>query len=293
MRQISIIGAGQVGATLGRLFAQQGYPVKEIYSRTRASAETVAAIIGCGKTVGTLKELSPTDILLITTSDNALHNMGDRLVECDVIQQGTIAFHCSGATPSSILAPLRQKGGHIASVHPVKTFTSPLHDADTFAGTWCGVEGDVEAIAVLGPMFEAIGGRLFQVDSTKKVLYHTAIVFICNYLFPLLEVGLQCYEGAGVPRSVAAQVVEPILHATIDNALRLGPGKAITGPIARGDERIVRNQVRELADFRTEFKTLYELLGGIATRLALEKGVAAPEKIAEIQKILSYDQYQR
>jgi predicted short-subunit dehydrogenase-like oxidoreductase (DUF2520 family) len=115
-------------------------------------------------------------------------------------------------------------------------------------------------------------------------------VFICNYLFSILEVGLQCYEASGVPRDVASRMVEPILHATVDNALRLGPGKALTGPIARGDDLVVSKQLKALGAFNAEYEQLYKALGTIATRLSLEKGVATPEKLSAIRKLFAYDQ---
>ena len=122
-------------------------------------------------------------------------------------------FHCSGATPSSVLQPLCIHGAHIASVHPVKTFTSPANDAENFSGTWCGMEGDAEALAVLEPIFQGFGGNTFTIKPAEKILYHTAVVFICNYLFSIIEVGLQCFDQAGVSRDLAAKLVEPILYA--------------------------------------------------------------------------------
>jgi predicted short-subunit dehydrogenase-like oxidoreductase (DUF2520 family) len=195
-------------------------------------------------------------------------------------------FHCSGATASSVLAPLRARGARVASVHPVKTFTDPLRDAETFAGTWCGIEGDAEAVERLSVLFEGAGARLFPVAGERKLIYHAANVFLCNYLLPLIEAGLQCYARAGVPREAAIQAVEPLMQATIDNGLRDGAAQALTGPIARGDDRVVAAQLAALDEADPRLAELYRLLGLRAADLAAEKGAAPAERLAAIRRLL-------
>lgn len=286
MRELTIIGAGNVGTTLGIQFARHGYPIRNIYSRTQASAERAALLIGQGKVVANLRLLAPMEIAAIAASDDALMQIGSDLERSDAVRPGTIVFHCSGTISSSVFEALRKRGAHIASVHPIKTFTSPLKDADTFSGTWCGFEGDTEALAVLEPLYTELGANIFRIDGTKKTLYHTAIVFICNYLFPLIEIGFQCYEEAGIPRSLAAKFIDPILHATVANALTLGPAKALTGPIARGDTMTIEKQLEGLEKFKPGYSRLYKILGELAVGLSVEKGAAAPEKLEAMRKLL-------
>src|SRR4051812_24946506 len=115
MRTVTIIGAGNVGTALGRVFQRQGCAVKEICSRTQASAERARKLIGAGEVVS-MEDLSPADILMITTADDVLPGVAAALSKTKAVRNGTIAFHCSGATPSSVLAPLREKGAAVASV---------------------------------------------------------------------------------------------------------------------------------------------------------------------------------
>ena len=279
MRQVSIIGAGHVGTTLGILFARHGYEIADVFCRSLQSAQQACRLIGSGRPVTSVE--SRADIYAVTTTDDSLPEIATSLV----IQPGAIVFHSSGATPASVFSDLQERGALIASIHPVKTFTKPTHDADTFPGTWCTVEGDAKALSILEPIFQEFGAHTFPVDGGNKVLYHTALVFICNYLFPLIEAGLECFEAAGIPRSLASKVIEPILHETVDNALRLGPAQAISGPIARGDDRTVAKQLEALAEFNPRLQVLYAILGSLAVDLSAEKGIALPEKLAAIQRL--------
>jgi predicted short-subunit dehydrogenase-like oxidoreductase (DUF2520 family) len=287
MSRISLLGAGKVGATLGRVFARAGGEIGDISSRSRASAEKARAIIGSGRVVDTLRDLGPADFLIVAVSDNTLYGIAEALAEAPVVAPGVVVFHCSGAAASSVLAPLRDRGASVASVHPVKTFTDPLRDAETFAGAWCGIEGDPEAVERLTVLFEGAGARLFSVAGESKLTYHAANVFLSNYLVPLIEAGLQCYERAGVPREIAAQAVEPLLHATVDNALRQGAPRALTGPIARGDDQVVAAQLHALEQADPRLAELYRVLGLRAADLAEQKGAAPAERLAAIRRLLA------
>jgi len=199
MTKISILGGGKVGTTLGRVFARAGRPIGDIASRSRASAEQARAVIGAGRAVDGPEDFDPLEILMVAVSDDALPEVAERLAASEAAGPGAVVFHCSGATAASVLAPLRARGVRIASVHPVKSFTDPPRDAESFAGTWCGIEGDREAVAVLSTLFEGVGARLFPIKGEQKLTYHAANVFLCNYLVPLIEAGLACYRQAGVP----------------------------------------------------------------------------------------------
>lgn len=287
MKTISILGAGKVGTALGRVFARAGRPIGEIASRRRASAEQARAIIGAGRAVDGLEALDPVEILMVAVSDDALPELAERLARSPAVGPGAIVFHCSGAVASSVLAPLAGRGARIASVHPVKSFTDPMRDAESFAGTWCGIEGDPEAVEVLTVLFEGVGARLFPITGEQKLTYHAANVFLCNYLVPLIEAGLACYRRAGVPRQVAVQAVEPLMRATIENALKHGPAQALTGPIARGDHRVVAEQMQALKAADPELAELYRLLGLRAADVAEDKGAASAEQIAAIRGLLT------
>jgi len=287
VKTISILGAGKVGTALGRVFARAGQPIGDIASRSRASAEQARAIIGAGRVVDGPEDFDPLQILMIAVSDDALPAVAERLAKAASAGPGAVVFHCSGATAASVLEPLRDRGARLASVHPVKSFTDPSRDAESFAGTWCGIEGDPEAVEVLSALFAGVGARLFPIRGEQKLTYHAANVFLCNYLVPLIEAGLACYRQAGVPREVAVQAVEPLMRATIENALQHGAAQALTGPIARGDHRLVAAQMQALADADPELAELYRLLGARAADLADQKGGASAEQIAAIRRLLA------
>jgi predicted dinucleotide-binding enzyme len=54
--RIGIIGSGNMGSALGKLWAQQGHQVMFSYSRDRAKLEAIAADVGANAQVGSPSE---------------------------------------------------------------------------------------------------------------------------------------------------------------------------------------------------------------------------------------------
>ncbi|MGN2392290.1 Rossmann-like and DUF2520 domain-containing protein [Pelomicrobium sp. G1] len=287
MRTLNIIGCGKVGRTLARLWSEAHiFRVQEVANRTEESAEGAVNFIGAGRAAASVETMSPADLWLVATTDGAIVPACRRLAQARKLRPGDIVFHPSGSLPSSECAFLREQGAAVASVHPVKTVPDPKAAVATFAGTYCAMEGDAAALSVLRPAFEAIGGRVFHVETTYKVIYHAASVFACNYLTALMEVALSCYEKAGLPREQALKVAEPLTRETVENLFRLGPVEALTGPVARGDVATVERQLQALASWRGEMAELYRRLGAVAVTLAERKGVAGPAALARLREVL-------
>src|SRR5690606_19190722 len=156
-----------------------------------------------------------------------------QLVRSGCLQTGTIVFHCSGALPSSVLQPLSEQGAFIASVHPIKSFSSAQQALASFGGTWCGMEGDPAALQVLRPAVEAIGAHTVDIRTESKPVYHAAAVFASNYLVTLLDAALQVYMQAGIAEHTARQMLTPLVKGTLENVVHSGAEQALTRSAGR------------------------------------------------------------
>ncbi|MTI44309.1 putative short-subunit dehydrogenase-like oxidoreductase (DUF2520 family) [Roseibium hamelinense] len=292
MTVLNVIGAGRAGTAVTLALAGVGLSVGAIVSRTPASAQRLCDCLAQfgirGEAVDRLEQLTQADITLLSASDGALADLAEELsVSPDCPQPGGIVFHLSGALSSAILAPLSSKGIHVASVHPVKSFSSLASDPQTLSGIWCGFEGDGAAVSTLSKWFQDAGAIPFAIDGERKPLYHAAAVVSCNYLYTLLEASMQLYEAAGIDRDAASRLLGPILHETIDNGLNLGPAEALTGPIARGDAATVSKHWAALASQSESLQALYAAMGHATVELSGIKGHATPTDLAMIREILS------
>ena len=265
VKTINLIGAGHVGSTLGRLFAASGaLHVQDVLTRSTASAQDAIAFIGAGRAVTDLAALRPADVVMLAVSDDQIEAVCGVLA----VAPGTVVFHCSGAKSSAALAAARSLGALTASVHPVRSFADPSKVAADFAGTWCGVEGDEAALAALRPALDAIGARLVDISPEAKTVYHAASVFASNYLVTVMDAALRAYQAAGIDEAVARELAGPLARETLDNVLRMGARKALSGPIARGDLATVARQQQALDRQDSQLGELYRALAAATTTLA-------------------------
>jgi predicted short-subunit dehydrogenase-like oxidoreductase (DUF2520 family) len=139
----------------------------------------------------------------------------------------------------------------------------------------------------LKPAFERIGARVFEIEPSAKTLYHAAGVIVCNYLTALLDTGARCYEKAGIARGDAMRMMQPLVRETLDNVFALGPARALTGPIARGDIDVVGRQVEAVEKADPRIAAVYRELGKVAVELAHEQGGADAGALKAIERILA------
>lgn len=288
MKTLNIIGSGRVGRACGRLWARaRVFEIQDVLTRSLESAREGVRFIGAGHAAGCLDDMRPADVWMIATRDDAIVPSCVTLAASGKIVPDDIVFHVSGATPSSDLAPARERGALVASVHPIKTFTDAEAAVRTFAGTYCAAEGQAEALEVLKPAFEKIGAKVFDIAAELKPVYHSGGVLACNYLVALIEAALRAHERAGIPRGASLRALEPMVRETVDAVFKKGPAQALTGPISRGDVTTVRRQFAMVRDWDPEIGGLYRSLGLIAVILAESDRRIDAARAAELREALA------
>ncbi|MYM40749.1 Rossmann-like and DUF2520 domain-containing protein [Duganella qianjiadongensis] len=271
MTTFTLIGAGHVGRVLGRLLAAQaGWQLQQVLTRSTASAEQAVAFIGSGSAVAGYAALAPADVFILAVGDDQIVPASEALAQA-VALAGSVVFHCSGALASDRLQAVRAAGAAVASVHPIRSFADPQAVAQAFAGTYCGIEGDAAALAVLTPALQTIGAQPVPIDAAAKTVYHAAAVFASNYLVTVLDAALRAYQAAGIPEAVARQLVQPLAGESMANVFRLGAATALSGPIARGDMATVERQLQAVQAWHPPSGALYAALIAPTAALAQRK----------------------
>lgn len=288
MKTLNIVGPGRVGRTLGALWAQAGvFWIQDVLARSQRRARSAVAFISAGRAVASLPDMQPADLWLVSTPDAQIGHVAEALASTEALREGDIVFHSSGALAAAALAPVKARGAHVASVHPLKSFADPARARETFAGTYCVAEGDAAALDVLRPAYTRIGGQVTTIDAQAKILYHAASALVCNDLTALIEAGLRLYERAGISREAAQVMVEPLVRETVENVFARGTVAALTGPVARGDLGTVESHLASLDGADPGVVRVYRDLSAIAVELARAQGGADPEALERIARLLA------
>ena len=287
MKTINVVGCGKVGKTLSRLWAVHNvFEVQTVLNRSLQSGLEAVAFVGSGRAVESYAQMEPADVGMSSTPDESIEACCLELCRQGLVGRRTVVFHCSGSLPSGLLEPAKKQGASIASLHPVKSFADPAGSVETFAGTYCAVEGDHQACQLIDHVLKRCGAKVFCVEPEFKTVYHAATVIVCNYLAALMEVGLRCFEKAGVPRAAATIIMEPIVSGTVETVFKLGPVAALTGPLARGEQAVVQTQCTALGRWDKQIEQVYKALGRVAVELSAAQGNADSDALAAIERCL-------
>ncbi len=276
-----MIGAGVVGSALGRKLREKGYPVVAVASRTSRSAEAAARFIGGEPAPSVLADpvaaAAQADLLLVTTPDRAVADAAAAIARGGDLAAKPLAVHCAGALPAEVLAPLRERGARIGSLHPLQTFATAEAALAALPGTVFGVEGDDDVRAELRRVVSDLGGVALDVRPGGKALYHAAAAIASNYTVVLAWVATALLEKLGASSADGLRALQPLFEGTVRNLASVGLPGALTGPIARGEVATVRGHIEALAREAPDALPLYAAAGRLAVRIAREKGTLAPE----------------
>jgi len=172
-------------------------------------------------------------------------------------RSGLLAGHCSGATTLDALAP------HEAfSLHPLMTVTAAGAD---FTGAGAAVAGASQrALAVATALAGALGLRPIAVGDADRAAYHAAASIASNFLVTIEAAAERLAATAGVDRAALA----PLVRAAVENWAAMGGERALTGPIARGDEGTVARQRAAVAERTPELLDVFDALADTTRALA-------------------------
>jgi predicted short-subunit dehydrogenase-like oxidoreductase (DUF2520 family) len=244
---VSIVGAGNLGAALALTLPSAGWQVKLIATRTKnKSGPSTKAL--ARKVKARLVELGQepldTDLVWITVPDDSIAQVARTLASAQS-WKGKIVFHSSGALTSDELAPLRERGAKVATVHPMMTFVRG--SVPNMTGVAFAVEGDRLATRSAREVVERLGGEMFTIRKQHKILYHAFGSFASPLVIALMASLEQVAQAAGVRRRDVKRVMLPLLSQTLRNYLDTEAALAFSGPLVRGDVATVRKHLEALA----------------------------------------------
>ncbi|HVH71182.1 MAG TPA: DUF2520 domain-containing protein, partial [Candidatus Dormibacteraeota bacterium] len=252
-----------------------------VVTRSEATSRRAVRFIGAGKPHGSLtRHVLVSRVILLATPDDAMTGVARELARMGGEElRGKVVLHTSGAQDSGTLAPLKECGAAVGSMHPLQTFSGvgvPDLEGKVFA-----VEGDFVAVREARQIARALGGSPMPIAGGKKTLYHAAAALAAGHVLALVESATQLLGSLGMKRGEAMRALLPLTRQVLDDFQRVGPRAAWTGPLARGDYKIVEAHLRALKDSGEEIAQVYETLNRLAASVLAQD---AAETLAELEK---------
>ena len=288
VKKIAVVGAGLVGTALAYLLKEKGYTLVGLADLREESLKKAAALIGTKLRTTTVAEeiTDEADLIFITTSDSAIQDACDGIAQKGGFHAGQIVVHTSGALPSTILKGAQERGALIASMHPLQSFADVKQAMKIIPSSIFNLEGDAGAIPALKELVQELGGKSLAINTEGKPLYHAAAVVACNFLVTLVYLSYQLFEAIDISQDDAARALLPLIKGTVNNIEHLGPVKALTGPIARGDVDVIRGHLDAFKAVDPRFTDIYRSISSLTVEVGIKKGTLSLDKAEEILQLV-------
>ena len=289
---LSVIGCGRLGKAITRLFNEhQVFQVVDILNRSMSSSEQAVKFVGAGRPIESISELRDVEVVFIAAADASIQTVAESLASAS-FYENTIVFHASGALSYHVLDSLAVQGALTASVHPMVTFSDPQLATQAVVGSYCAVEGHPDARQLLSRAFQKIGSNPFDLGDVSKAEYHTAAVFVSNYVTTVIHTGIDLFMRVGLEREHLLKALQPAITSIMTSLFNEGSVESLTGPISRGDVNVIEQHLNALKFNAPEKLELYRQLAQATVPISREKGLATSESLDRIEQLLNSLDYQ-
>ncbi|MCL6454082.1 MAG: DUF2520 domain-containing protein [Alicyclobacillus sp.] len=286
MERMGLVGPGKLGLALALTLRSIGCTVWTAVGRRpdSTSSQAFTSALACPvqpMDASSAAALRACDAIFLTTPDGAIEETAAWLADAGAVRRGQVVVHTAGSLGADVLTAAARSGALRLALHPLQAFAEPSRGPALFAGVYCTLEGDAEAVARGRDWVTRWNGVPVELSPDNRARYHAAAVLAAGGVTALAAVAA---ELAGLPDGVAPLL--PLLRGALANLATLGLPTALTGPMDRGDTATVRRHIAALRDEPVALD-VYLALGRVMVQLAAAKGRLSQRAAEELASILA------
>lgn len=256
--RIALVGAGNVATHLGKALSDAGCTIMQVFSRTEASASTLASTLNCPFTTKLTEVTQDADLYLVMLKDSVLNEVLPQLTQRN---RNALFVHTAGSVPMKIWEGLAARHGVL---YPMQTFSKA--QAVDFELVHIFVEANSkEDTELLKDLAGLISSKVFEASSEQRKYLHLSAVFACNFTNHMYAVCEHLLTEHGLPFSS----MFPLIDETARKVHHLSPVQGQTGPAQRYDTNVMQQQEALLAN-EPVLAEIYHLLSENIHTYALE-----------------------
>ena len=242
--KVGFIGAGKVGTTLGKYFAENGVHISGYYSRTNEHSRRSADFTNSLFFDELVDIINISDTIFVTVSDGEIAHVWSNIKDMDI--DGKIIIHCSGVMTSEVFEGAKGRGAYAYSLHPLFAINSWKDSWQHMNKAYFTVEGDINRINDIKSLIQQTGNPISEIDAEAKTKYHAASVFFSNLVIGLAAAGEGIFLQCGLDKDFACNGWKSLFIGNAENMIDKGLAGALTGPVERADDKTIRKHLESL-----------------------------------------------
>lgn len=234
--KIVVVGSGNVATHLARGFADVGCDIVQVYSHKLEHAKRLATSLDSCEAIDKIDDIvKDADLYLIAVKDEAIREIARNMPKV----RG-VAAHTSGSIPLSVLSEVSD---NTAVLYPLQTFSREA-ELDLSRVPFFTEAINEETQRMIDGYAYKLSKNVRHADSSQRKTLHIAGVLSCNFVNFLWDKTAEILSKDGYE----FDVVEPLIRATLDKAIAIGPHDAQTGPAMRNDKQVMEEHAARLDD---------------------------------------------
>lgn len=244
--KIGFIGAGKVGVSLGKYFADNNQEITGYYSKFEKDAIEAAEFTNSQVYRNQEDLVKDSEMLFVTVPDGVIEKVWNQVKTYDV--SGKIICHASGALSSEVFSDISELKGFGFSIHPLFAVSDKYNSYKELSGSYFTIEGSEQKINVVKSFLEKMGNNVCIISKNDKVKYHASAAIASNLVVGLISLSERLLTECGFDEKSAHEALAPIIKGNVNHIINDGVTKALTGPIERNDITTVKKHLEILDD---------------------------------------------
>ena len=242
MKNIVLIGSGNVATHLGLSLIKKGYNIKQVWSKKLKNATILSTKLNSSAT-DSLDNLKDADLYILAIKDDALESIILKLKNINIV-------HTSGSTS---LRVFNNRFINCGIIYPLQTFNKSI-TLDISKTPICIEANNNLFEDELLKIGHALSEKAVIMNSDERKKLHVAAVFSCNFTNHMFAIANTILANSNID----FKLLLPIINQTVKKLNKNKPSEIQTGPAQRKDKKIIKDHVNSIKDKR--IKEIYELI---------------------------------
>ena len=236
MKNIILIGSGNVSTHLGLSLFNKGYKIKQIWSKKLINAQLLANRLNSTAT-NNLQNIEDADLYIVSVKDNMLEVIIKQLNVNNVV-------HTSGTIGLEIF---NSKIKNYGVFYPLQTFNKKIV-LDLNTTPICVEASNNKFQKNLLKIGEDVSEKVIKISTEHRKKIHLAAVFACNFTNHMFTIADEILSQ----NNIDFKLLLPIINQTVKKLNRNKPKEVQTGPAQRKETKIIKNHLNQLSDKKSK-----------------------------------------
>ena len=242
MKNIILIGSGNVATHLGTALKKRGFNIVQVWSKRITNARMLASILNCDYT-NSLNQLKKADLYILAIKDDAISKILSNL-------QNIAVVHTAGSVSLEIFNNNFVNHGVF---YPLQAFSKNL-DLDFSEIPICIEASNSEFENKLINLGKQLSGNIIKMNSEQRKQLHISAVFACNFSNHMYTISDEILSKS----NIKFKLLLPLINQTVKKLEDNKPSDAQTGPAKRDDKKVINAHLENMEDEIT--KEIYQLI---------------------------------